>query len=310
MSLKISVVIPTLNQGKYIEQTLQSIIDQQYQNTEILVIDGGSSDNTVEIIKKFNHKITYWVSEPDKGQSDAICKGLQKATGDILCWINSDDYYMPGAFERISDFFNLHTEKPTVLTGHSKFIQDNGGIVWEPKSSNVTDVQPLELTSEKLLYCWNYSLSQPSTFWNRKTIEQVGLPNVGLRFTMDLDFWIKMLQHNTRFYFTPTVLSCFRYHSESKTMNLKTVQRTELFQLGEKYLSADKSRKYHRALKLYFESKQFFIQADRLSRSNRKESFKLLRTGIKNMPVSVFAYFRLVCKVLLKYLAPLKKPAY
>ena len=93
---KITVVTPSYNQGQFIEATIQSVIGQQYPNLEYIVCDGGSTDETVEILKKYTDKITWWCSEKDKGQSDAINKGMRKATGDIVCWINSDDVLLPG----------------------------------------------------------------------------------------------------------------------------------------------------------------------------------------------------------------------
>ena len=105
---KISIVTPSFNQGKYIEQTIQSVLDQDYPNLEYIIIDGGSTDETVEIIKKYEHKIHYWVSEPDKGQTDGINKGFAKCTGEIFNWINSDDYYEPGTFYKLAKLFTEH----------------------------------------------------------------------------------------------------------------------------------------------------------------------------------------------------------
>ena len=92
---KISVITPSYNQGIYIEETIQSVLNQNYPNLEYIIIDGGSNDSTVEVIKKYESKIDFWVSEKDKGQADAINRGFAKATGDILCWLNSDDYFFP-----------------------------------------------------------------------------------------------------------------------------------------------------------------------------------------------------------------------
>src|SRR4051812_48252088 len=104
---KISIVTPTLNQGNFIEETILSVIGQNYPNLEYIILDGGSTDNTIEIIKKYEKHLAYWSSEPDKGQSDAINKGFKIATGDILGWINSDDYYMPGIFNHIGNKMNI-----------------------------------------------------------------------------------------------------------------------------------------------------------------------------------------------------------
>ena len=108
---RISIVTPSFNQGKYIEQTIQSVLNQNYPNLEYIIIDGGSTDNTVEIIKKYETQISYWISEPDKGQTDAINKGFAKCTGDIFNWINSDDYYESGTFHKLAQQF---TSDPSV----------------------------------------------------------------------------------------------------------------------------------------------------------------------------------------------------
>lgn len=104
-SLKISIITPSYNQGQFIEETIQSVIQQSYANVEYIVIDGGSKDNTIDIIKKYESKITYWESKKDKGQSDAINKGLAIATGDIVAWLNSDDMYTENALKRVANIF-------------------------------------------------------------------------------------------------------------------------------------------------------------------------------------------------------------
>ncbi|MFZ4612746.1 MAG: glycosyltransferase family 2 protein, partial [Bacteroidia bacterium] len=103
---KISIITPSYNQGQYIEETILSVINQDYPNIEYIVMDGGSNDQTVEIIKKYESKITYWVSEKDKGQADAINKGFARATGDILCWLNSDDYFFDGTLKFVAEKLN------------------------------------------------------------------------------------------------------------------------------------------------------------------------------------------------------------
>ena len=108
---KITVVTPSYNQGQFIEATIKSVIGQQYPNLEYIVCDGGSTDETVEILKKYADKITWWCSEKDKGQSDAINKGMHRATGDIVCWINSDDVLLPGTLLTVAKFFHDHPEK-------------------------------------------------------------------------------------------------------------------------------------------------------------------------------------------------------
>ena len=134
---RISIVTPSFNQGKYIEQTIQSVLSQNYPNLEYIIIDGGSTDGTVEIIKKYEQQLTYWISEPDKGQTDAINKGFAKCTGEIFNWINSDDYYSPNSLHIVAEVFS---ENPTakVVCGlengfyneqQSKIVNHPGSII-------------------------------------------------------------------------------------------------------------------------------------------------------------------------------------
>ena len=112
---KISVITPSYNQGQYIEETILSVLNQNYPNLEYIIMDGGSTDNTVEVIMKYADKITFWVSEKDKGQADAINRGFKKATGDILCWLNSDDYYFSETLKYVAE--NLDINKKEILFG-------------------------------------------------------------------------------------------------------------------------------------------------------------------------------------------------
>ena len=111
--LKISIITPSYNQGEYIEKTIKSILDQGYPNLEYIIMDGGSNDETVEIIKKYEDKITFWQSEPDKGQTDAINKGFEKCTGDIVTWLCSDDYYEPNVLFEIEKAIGVPVVLPS-----------------------------------------------------------------------------------------------------------------------------------------------------------------------------------------------------
>src|SRR5665647_1802387 len=122
---KISIVTPSFNQGRYIEQTIQSVINQNYPNLEYIIIDGGSTDDTIEVIKKYEKHISFWISEPDKGQADAINKGFAKCTGDIFNWINSDDYYEPETFKKLSNLFTTHKAVNVVCGKEWAFNDEN-----------------------------------------------------------------------------------------------------------------------------------------------------------------------------------------
>jgi glycosyltransferase involved in cell wall biosynthesis len=124
---KISIVTPSFNQGQYIEETILSVLSQNYPNLEYIIIDGGSTDDTVEIIKKYESRITYWVSEPDRGQSHAINKGLQKCTGEIFNWLNSDDWYMPGALFDVANAFRINS-RAQFVSGYENHVEQSGMI--------------------------------------------------------------------------------------------------------------------------------------------------------------------------------------
>ena len=125
---KITVVTPSYNQGQFIEATIQSVIGQQYPNLEYIVCDGGSTDETVEILKKYTDKITGWCSEKDQGQSDAINKGMRRATGDIVCWINSDDVLLPGTLHTVAKFYHDHPDTD-FANGYTVEIDKEGKII-------------------------------------------------------------------------------------------------------------------------------------------------------------------------------------
>ena len=126
---KISIITPSYNQGQFLEQTILSILSQDYPNLEYIIMDGGSSDNSVEIIRKHEDNLTYWVSEPDKGQSDAINKGFQRATGDILTWLNSDDYYLPGTLHTVAEYFTQHPDVECIY-GDLQVVASNGDLLY------------------------------------------------------------------------------------------------------------------------------------------------------------------------------------
>lgn len=209
---KITIITPSFNQGHFIEQTIQSVLDQKYPNLEYFVIDGGSTDNTVDIIKKYEKDITYWVSEKDKGQSHAINKGLDKATGDIINWLNSDDYYEPHALFKIATAFN-RGEHVKVVCGKSRLFNGKKTVGY----SVGTDVYTNNVAKT---IGWA-RIDQPETFFKAEVIKKIGLLDNRLHYLMDRDWWIKYL-----FLFglkgvvkIPDILVNFRLHDKSKTMS-------------------------------------------------------------------------------------------
>jgi glycosyltransferase involved in cell wall biosynthesis len=204
---KITIITPSYNQGNYIEQTILSVLDQNYPNLEYIVIDGGSTDNTVDILKKYSHRIHYWISEPDKGQTDAINKGFQRATGDIINWLNSDDYYETGCLFKIAKSFE-DPEIKAVTTVVRNF--EEGGENWDEITTNYGD--------NVLLLTKGFN-NQPGTFF-RKEIWQRYFPLPSqLHYTMDQYLWFcYWLEHSAdSFKVENYITTFFRRHINSKT---------------------------------------------------------------------------------------------
>jgi glycosyltransferase involved in cell wall biosynthesis len=181
--VKITVITPSFNQSAFIEQTIDSVLSQKRVEVEYMIIDGGSTDGSVEIIKKYEKYLSFWVSEPDRGQSHAINKGLARATGDIVNWLNSDDYYNPNAFEVLSEVFK--DPAINVVCAKSNIIQDNSIV----RRSSGTDIY---LSNLAKTIGWA-RIDQPETFFRRQSIQQIGLLNESLRYTMDREWWIRYL---------------------------------------------------------------------------------------------------------------------
>ena len=207
---KISIITPSFNQADYIEQTICSVLDQEYHNLEYIIIDGGSTDKSAEIIKKYSKYLSYWISEPDKGQSDAINKGYNKATGDVINWLNSDDYYEPGSLDKIGAVFSDTTVN--IYCGISRIF--GNGIEYQSKG---TDIYPGNL--EKTIG-WA-RIDQPETFMRKKVWDKLGSVDTRLHYLMDRELWIRYLLH---FGFDGIVksdelIANFRLHPGSKTVS-------------------------------------------------------------------------------------------
>ena len=207
---KISIITPSYNQGEYIEKTIKSILSQEYPNLEYIIIDGGSTDNTIDIIKKYESNIDYWVSEPDDGQSNAINKGFEKSTGDLLIWINSDDWLLPGVVSKIAEAYNANKDCG-VFVGLSRVLDSAGKVVEEG--------QPIGDVTIDSLFKWldNKNFSQPSSFFTREVWETCRPLDEDLHIAFDLDFWIRIKKKGFNFKVINEILSEELYHSEAKT---------------------------------------------------------------------------------------------
>lgn len=205
---KISILTPTFNQGEFIEQTIRSVLLQNYPNLEYIIFDAGSTDNTLEIIKKYENWITYWVSEKDDGQAHAINKGISRCTGEIFNWLNSDDYYYADCFQTLVENFDkdLH-----IIAGSYRFFEDrkNGN----NKIVNFNLSKTVEETIASIL------INQPSTFFRLDILKSLGSFDERLQYVMDQDIWKKYLFRygQDKIKILKKDLTHFRFHSNSKT---------------------------------------------------------------------------------------------
>ena len=205
-SPKISVVTPSFNQGRFLEETILSVIGQNYPRLEYIVIDGASSDGSVEIIRKYERHLAHWVSEADDGQASAINKGLARATGDIVCWLNSDDMHLPGALAHVATA--LDPSLAEVLFGNCLHFVEGQPLAYG------SDVRRRH--QEMDLVMADYII-QPSAFWTRKAWLETGPLDESLVFGLDWDWFIRARKAGVAFRPDDKYLSVYRIHDGHKT---------------------------------------------------------------------------------------------
>ncbi|MGB7875552.1 MAG: glycosyltransferase family 2 protein [Anaerolineales bacterium] len=209
---RISIVTPSLNQGNFIETTIQSVLSQKYPNLEYLIIDGGSTDDTLSILNSFNRQVK-WISEKDNGQTDAINKGLRLVTGEIVAYLNADDVLLPGSLVDVAKIFMEHPEVQW-LTGRCKIIDDNGVAVRGVISLYKNLL--LYSSSFRILLVTNY-ISQPATFWCTEVLNLCGLFDSKFNYVMDYDYWLRIWKKVDAPYIYHQDLAGFRIQRNSKT---------------------------------------------------------------------------------------------
>lgn len=207
----VSIVTPSYNQGQFLEAAIQSVLDQDYPNIEYLVIDGGSQDQSVAILNRYTDRLAYWVSEPDRGQAHAINKGLQRARGSILGWLNSDDVLLPGAVQRAVELMAAHPEIDAIY-GRLERIDEQG----RPVPTPVLPKDRVDFGASTAI--GECVVNQPGTFWRRAIMEKTGYLDESLHYAMDYEYWVRMLLAGARFYHLAEPLASFRLSPGSKTV--------------------------------------------------------------------------------------------
>ena len=221
---KVSIVTPSYNQAKFLERTILSVLNQNYPNLEYVIIDGGSTDGSVEIIKKYEEYLAYWISEPDKGQADAINKGFKTFKGKIFAYLNSDDTYCDGTLRKVVDYFGNH---PDVYLVYGDYV------LIDAQDNVIKYKKEIEFDYNVLLYGFSY-IPQPTVFFKREVLSEIGFLDTRLECAMDYDYWLRVAkEYNIKH--IPSYLANFRIHEGSKTQNETALSKKEALFLREKY---------------------------------------------------------------------------
>lgn len=209
---KISIVTPNFNKAQYLEKTILSVLSQDYPNLEYIIVDGGSTDGSVDIIKKYSERLTYWVSEPDNGVYYAIRKGFEHSTGEIMAWIGSDDMYHPNSFFTVAQIFS---ECPQVswLEGAQANYDENGRVVG-------VEASPYFNHLAFLMHRFQW-VQQESTFWRRELYEKVGGLGTDYKLAGDFDLWMRFSRHE-KMYITNALIGGFRHSDQQLSKDLDT----------------------------------------------------------------------------------------
>ncbi len=202
----VSIITPSYNQGRFLEQTIQSVLSQDYPQLEYIIVDGGSTDGSVEIIRRYADRLAWWVSEPDQGQTDALNKGFSRARGEIFAWLNSDDTYLPGSISKAVAFLTANPQVAMVYAD-ANLVDENGQVLGR-FPSHQTDLS-------RLLKGYVH-IPQQTTFFRADLWRQVGPLDPSFKFAMDYDLWVRLAKIAPLAY-VPGLWANFRLHSQGKT---------------------------------------------------------------------------------------------
>lgn len=277
---RISVITPSFNQGQFLEETIESVLNQAYPNLEYIIIDGGSNDGSVETINRYAARLAFWVSEPDKGQTEAINKGLRRATGEIVTWLNSDDLHFPDTLATMASAFSKFEDD--VIYGDYALITKHGRTFLKRHEI------PFRL--DIMLYGVNF-IGQPSAFFRRSLLERFGYLDESYRYAMDHEFWVRIASGGASFRHIKQVLSKYRYHSDSKTVEARDKFLHEMQLTRTKYgkrgsAVAEKFRGYWARLKRQLIKIAYRGRVDFLGGSLNRRWYRFVETRETSRPSS------------------------
>jgi glycosyltransferase involved in cell wall biosynthesis len=219
----VSIVTPSFNQGRFLRRTIDSVLSQDYPRVEYLVLDGGSSDDSVEILRSYGTRF-FWLSEKDQGQADAINKGLQRAHGEIIAYLNSDDVLLPGALTSVVAHFQRYPGWDLVY-GNAYHIDEDDRILRVYPSA--------DYHFERLLQ--DCCICQPATFWRRGIMDRVGLFDTGLHYALDYDYWMRIGLAGGRLRHVPEFVACSRHYPQTKTRSARMKVYREILEVSRRH---------------------------------------------------------------------------
>ncbi len=274
MALPLSIITPSYNQGPFIERTIQSVLSQGIPNLEYLICDGGSTDETLGILHRYEDRIR-WVSEKDKGQADAVNKGIQRTSGDIIGWLNSDDIYYPGALKAVLDFFENNPDSEVVY-GDANHIDEDDRII-EPYYTEDWNYERLKDV------CY---LCQPAVFFRRRVVGKKGLLNTKLRYCMDYEYWLR-LGTEIEFVRLNNLIAGSRMYKNNKTMGSRVAVHLEIVEMTKKRLGQTPLRWVYCYAHVKTDTRGF-------DRQIPEENDKYLRILIINTILSFFRFYHYI----------------
>jgi len=281
----ISIITPSYNQGRFLEETMRSVLAQGYPRLEYLVIDGGSSDESVSVIRKYEHLLTYWESEKDRGQSHAINKGFRRARGEIVAWLNSDDVYEPGALFAAAEALRRHP----VVYGEWLLTDVDGRPTWDSRSEAP---RPILKLADLVPYWIAYPIAQPSVFFRRSLIAGDELLDESLHCALDYDLWMRLLEDND-FHPIANVLSRFRLHPQSKTVGQVDRFAPEVLRVSRRYWGTGWERMRWAASRyIWMKSINEAKRAVELSRTDRLNAARTFARALLRCPLAPLVRLR------------------